>query len=175
MKYRIVLLFDNSDKQKIIDLNKQINQGINPDIIFNSTCIPHITLASGYLKHDIETVNNVIQNSIYLLTTPILETTTLEYSDDGEWLFINVAKTNDLENFIVNLRQNLTSCFDMSERRKTHITIAKSKCLQNRNNLIKNLQIPKEINVSGVAIGVSGEYGTLVNIEKFFKIKTNKK
>jgi len=172
MKYRIVLLFCDRDKNKLIRLNKKINKNIKPDIIFSDKEIPHITLASGNIEESnfndvLNSVEKIVKESFRKNMKLIPEK--FEFSLDGEWLFIGLKENLMLENFTINMRKSIESKMELSARRKTHVTIAKSKNLKENINVNKSLKIPKKLRILGVGIGFSGENGTLNSIEKIIK------
>lgn len=177
-KLRIVLLLDDLTNQTITNINQEINLGLSHEIEFSNNCIPHITLFSGKLKHssDFELVSKIIKEKMKLIFSkkPTISFDEFYFSPDKSWLFLGLEDNQILLNFILELRKSLCDYFDISDARRLHVTIAKSKNLQTKNEVINNLQIPKGFNANSVAIGLSGENGTLVNIIEYYGINLNK-
>lgn len=177
-KLRIVLLLNEETNQEIINLNKEINFGIGHDIEFSNTCIPHITLISGKLKRksNFEKISKIINEKTqqFLKKKLIISFDKYYFSPDKTWLFLSIENNEVLINFIKELRNNLLDYLEISDARHLHVTIAKSKELQSKYELIKNLKIPKKFVSNYVAIGLSGESGILINLIEEYNINLNK-
>ncbi len=176
-KLRIVLLLDDATNEKIVKFNQQINYGISHDIEFSNRCIPHVTLISGILKNksDFETISKIINKNINMCfgDNLVIDFEDIYYSDNGEWVFIGLKDNERLFKFVEALREDLKQYMQISDARHLHVTIAKSRDLHKKYDVINNFNFPKNFRVKNVAIGLSGKDGILLNIIEEY-IENNK-
>ncbi len=167
-KLRIVLLLDDKTNEKIINFNKQINSEISHDIEFSESCIPHVTLISGKLikKLYFDKISKIINENVrmYLNNNLVFKFDNIYYSDNGEWLFIGLKDNDHLFKFVEVLKEDLKQYMQISDARHLHVTMAKSRDLQTKEDIINNFNFPKNFTIKNVAIGLSGKDGILLNI-----------